>query len=420
MEKGRVIRAETWDVMQFFFSEFNDHQIHCVIRPGNRIDENRLMQACRLLSEEFPLLLSRFAVRHGVPRWESTQLSPDSMVSIVSADDPEAVTDRLICRRNDESSGPQLHVFLVRGAARDVLCFVINHMLCDAAGLKELLYRLCDIYSRLKTKPNLYPAPKALPRDARQVLSALGRRRRFRLFFHRYSLSRHDDSIVFPLAGDRNAPFLAVHTIPEQRFLAAKKFAAAYGATVNDLILTAYLRALQKILPGKSTSIQCIVDLRKYLPDPHAKRFCNLTSNLACDIGPDIGSGFAETLLRVKAVMDEEKQRDNCLHLVSLLEFTFRVIPYPLLKGAVLKAYRNPPLAMSNIGILDRRRLMFDGVPAQSAFMSGSIKYSPYFQLAVSTYRNEVTLSTAFHGTPEDRTAIERFLCMVEEELPGR
>lgn len=381
MEKGRVIRAETWDVMQFFFSEFNDHQIHCVIRPGNRIDENRLMQACRLLSEEFPLLLSRFAVRHGVPRWESTQLSPDSMVSIVSADDPEAVTDRLICRRNDESSGPQLHVFLVRGAARDVLCFVINHMLCDAAGLKELLYRL---------------------------------------FFHRYSLSRHDDSIVFPLAGDRNAPFLAVHTIPEQRFLAAKKFAAAYGATVNDLILTAYLRALQKILPGKSTSIQCIVDLRKYLPDPHAKRFCNLTSNLACDIGPDIGSGFAETLLRVKAVMDEEKQRDNCLHLVSLLEFTFRVIPYPLLKGAVLKAYRNPPLAMSNIGILDRRRLMFDGVPAQSAFMSGSIKYSPYFQLAVSTYRNEVTLSTAFHGTPEDRTAIERFLCMVEEELPGR
>ena len=118
--------------------------------------------------------------------------------------------------------------------------------------------------------------------------------------------------------------------------------------------------------------------------------------------------------------MDKEKQRDNCLHLVALLEFVFQLFPFPLLKKAVLKAYRNPPFAMSNIGILDHRRLMFDGVPARSAFMSGSIKYNPYLQLAVSTYRNKITLSIAFHGTPEDRAAIEHFLSQVEHELPGK
>lgn len=411
-------KAETWDVMQYFFSEFNDHQIHCVVRPENRIDAGRLNRAAVLLAGAFPILRSRFTVRRGVPRWEDSGFLTGPMVVVKTAADPEAEADRLICFRNDERTGPQMKIFLVRGPADDVLCFVINHMLCDAAGFKELLYRLCSVYSRLKTEPDFRPAPETGPRDARQVLAALGGKRRFLLFFRRYSLGRHDDSIVLGLKGNRGTPFLEVRTVPKDRFLAAKEYAAKRGATVNDLILAAYLRALQKFLPGRETAIQCIVDLRKYLPDPHAKRICNLTSNLACDIGADVGADFADTLQRVKSAMDEEKQRDNCLHLVSLLEFVFRIFPFPLLKKAVLKAYRNPPLAMSNIGVLSDRGLVFDGLPVRSAYMSGSVKYRPYFQLAVSTFREEVTLSAAFHGTPEDRDAVGRLLAAVESELP--
>lgn len=419
MAETQHYKAETWDVMQYFFSEFNDHQIHCVMHPEGRIDAERLERAADLLAESFPILRSRFTVRHGIPRWEDGGSLPSPIVVVKAAADPEAEADRLIGFRNDEFTGPQMRIFLIRGQQHDVLCTVINHMLCDAAGFKELLYRLCAIYSHLKTEPGFRPQPETAPRDARQVLAALGRKRRFLLFFRPYSLSRHDDSVVLRLAGDPSAPFLAVRTVPGKRFLAAKKYAAAHGSTVNDLILAAYLRALQKFLPGRDTAIQCIVDLRKYLPDPNAKRICNLTSNLACDIGADVGAGFGDTLLLVKRAMDEEKQRDNCLHLVALLEFVFHLFPFPLLKKAVLKAYRNPPLAMSNIGILDYRQLVFDGKPVRSAFMSGSVKYPPYFQLAVSTFRNELTLSAAFHGTPADRAAVTRFLAAVEAELPG-
>ena len=419
MAAMQFYKAETWDVMQYFFSEFNDHQIHCVMRPEGRIDAERLERAADLLAASFPILRSRFAVRGGIPRWEDSGSLPSPIVAVKTAADPEAETDRLIGSRNDEHSGPQMRIFLVRGEQSDVLCAVINHMLCDAAGFKELLYRLCAIYSRLRTEPDFHPQPETAPRNARQVLDALGRKRRFLLFFRPYSLSRHDDSVVLRLTGDRNTPFLAARTVPQDRFLAAKKYASEHGATVNDLILAAYLRALQKFLPGRDTAIQCIVDLRKYLPDPHAERICNLTSNLACDIGADVGTDFGDTLLLVKRAMDEEKQRDNCLHLVALLEFVFHLFPFPLLKKAVLKSYRNPPLAMSNIGILDHRRLVFDGAPVRSAYMSGSVKYRPYFQLAVSTYRDEATLSAAFHGTPADRAAVTRFLAAVEAELPG-
>lgn len=418
MTENARYKAEIWDVMQFFFSRFNDHQIHFVLRAGARIDENRMKRAVGLLTGAFPLLRSRFVFKHGIPCWEDMGSNAKPMVFLKAAESVEEQVQRLICFRTNERTGPQLVMFIVRDRNEDVLCVIINHMLCDAAGFKELLYVLCSIYSRLKSDPDFRPERETVPRDTKQLLNSFSWKKKAEILFQPYCLSRHDDNIVFGLEGDKDSPFLVTHTIPQNRFLAGKEFAKRYGATVNDLMLTAYLRALQQVLPRQTAAIQCILDLRKYLPVPHARLLCNLTSTLACDIGPDIGSSFGHTLSKVKSVMDAEKEQLSCLHLILLLEAAFRILPYPLMKKAVQKSYRNPPLAMSNIGILDGNRLAFDGIPAKSAFMSGSIKYKPYFQLALSTFGNELTLSVAFHGTCADREKIERFLKAVDCELP--
>lgn len=411
-------QAEIWDVMQFFFSRFNDHQIHFVLHPGARIDEHRMKRAVDLLADAFPLLRSRFVFKHGTPCWEDAGPNVKPMVFLKTSENAEERIQRLICFRADERTGPQLMVFIVRDRREDVLGVIINHMLCDAAGFKELLYLLCSIYSRLKSDPGFRPEKETAPRSTKQVLDGFSRKEKVRILFQPYRLSRHDNSIVFGLEGDENSPFLVTHTITKDRFLSAKGFAKRNGATVNDLILAAYLRALQQMLPGQTTAIQCILDLRKYLPASHTKLLCNLTSTLACDIGPDVGSSFIDTLSKVKSAMDAEKEQLSCLHLILLLEAAFHILPYSLMKKAVLKSYRNPPLAMSNIGILDEKRLAFDGIPAKSAFMSGSVKYKPYFQLALSTFGNELTLSAAFHGTHADRNKVERFLEAVDRELP--
>lgn len=412
-------KAEIWDVMQFFFSKFNDHQIHCVMRLDMRIDENRLKHAVDLLIGVFPLLKCRFTLNRGIPRWEDAGLDSGSMVFLKPTENADAELNRLICFRNSERVGPQLTVFIVRSRDSDALCAVVNHMLCDAAGFKEILYLLCSIYSRLESDPDFRPGVENTSRGTRQILNGFGWKEKFKIILQPYRLSRCDDSVVFRLESRESSPFLVTHTIPKSRFLAAKAFAKRRGATVNDVMLAAYLRALQQVLPGKATAIQCILDLRKYLPRPHAKLLCNLTSTLVCDIGPDVGAAFEDTLLKVKSAMDAEKQQLSCLHLILLLEVAFRILPYPLLKRAVLKAYRNPPLAMSNIGILDEKRLVFGHISVKSAFMSGSVKYKPYFQLALSTFRNEPTLSIALRGSETDRKKIEQFLNTVDRELPG-
>jgi NRPS condensation-like uncharacterized protein len=413
-------KAETWDIMQLLFAKFNDHQIHCVIQMDAQLDEIRLKHAIDLLTDAFPLLRCRFVESRGTAYWEDTGFSADDIMFLQETENTEEEIQKTICSKTNEFIGPQLRIHIIRGKDADSLCIIINHMLCDGAGFKELLYLLSFFYSHLKDDPGYKPVFKNASRSARQVLQAFDLKSRMKIIFQRYGLSRYDDSIVLSLEGDRSTPFIVTHTISQERFLSAKSFAKQYSATVNDVILTAYIRTLHKILPGKTMAIQCVLDLRKFLPGKKAEGICNLTSNLVCNIGTDIGEKFSDTLIKVKLAMDTEKDQVSCLHLILLLETVFRVIPYQLAKRIVSKAYHNPPLAMSNIGIIDQKRLSFDCIPIRSAFITGSIKYNPLFQLALSTFRDEVTLSVAFHGTHSDQDKIRSFLKMIDEELPSK
>lgn len=73
---------------------------------------------------------------------------------------------------------------------------------------------------------------------------------------------------------------------------------------------------------------------------------------------------------------------------------------------------------MTNIGIIDKKKLIFGGLNIKDAFICGSIKYNPYFQVAITTFDNEVTLSINFCGTYNDKNKIKEFLTVFDKELP--
>ncbi len=52
------------------------------------------------------------------------------------------------------------------------------------------------------------------------------------------------------------------------------------------------------------------------------------------------------------------------------------------------------------------------------AYLCGSIKYKPYFQLAMSSYQDELTLSVNLTGSLSDRALIRSFLEDIDAELP--
>ena len=73
---------------------------------------------------------------------------------------------------------------------------------------------------------------------------------------------------------------------------------------------------------------------------------------------------------------------------------------------------------MTNVGIVDEKKLSFKGTKIESAFVCGSIKHRPHFQIALSSFANTVTISSNLYGNAQDKEAISHFLSLVEHELP--
>lgn len=326
-----------------------------------------------------------------------------------------ADAERFLCGKIDASAGPQVRFGIFRSGGRDTLAVLMNHMLCDAAGFKEYLYLLCGIYTALEEHTAVCLPAGSGSRRIGQLLKAFSVRDKAKILLSRNDMLTHDPA-GFELEGDSANPFIEKREIPREVFLNLVSYAKSRRATVNDAVLAAYLRILYRRF-GRTVAVPGTVDLRKYLPGRRAEGFCNLCTNLTCDIGPEPGASFGETLDRVKMAMDREKAGIACLKSLLLLEKGFDILPYRTAKRILDGVFTNAKIAFTNIGVLDRDRLSFGSSEMTEAYMTGSIKYSPYFQMAISTYDDQAVLSVNLYGTPSDRKKISGFLDDILLEL---
>jgi len=417
----RRYRAEIWDIMQYVFASSNDHQIHFLIKFDSFIDIEKMKKALNLLIIEFPLIACKFSEKGNRPFWEEAGFTSEDIVFLKKTQDINQEIQRAFGPKIDEFCDPQLRIHIIRMEQEDTLCININHMLCDGEGFRDIIYRLSSIYSQIEADPTyMYGNDLGLGcRNAWQVLQPFNMKDKLRILFDKYDLKKNKNTIAYDLEGDVNVPFLVYHTITQVKFKIIKNYAKSKGASINDVLLTAYIRTLNKNMNMQVPAIQCIVNLRKYITKKELVGFCNLTSTLMCDIGTDIGDCFEDTLKMVKKVMDEEKSKLNCLNLIMKLEIVFRILPYKIFKRKVMEANCFPPLAMSNIGIIDKKRLVFGKMKVTNAFISGSIKYKPLIQLSLSTFDERITFSFGFHGTLADKEKLTKLLEEFEKELPG-
>jgi NRPS condensation-like uncharacterized protein len=371
-----------------------------------------------------PILRSRYVERAWHPFWESTAVGHDDVVTFVAGNCLKEEIDRFLTGRTDECQGPQLLVRIVSSQAQDALCIVMNHMICDGAGFKEYLYLLNSLYTNLRRDPDYRPeeAPGG-SRSINQVYRQLRLQDRLRLLFTRKHVARHDSGLAFPLSstGD-TSPFIATHKLPRSRFRVLREYGNKYGVTINDIVLAAYLRVLSRVMEipsGKTLIMPCAIDLRRFLSGGRAEAICNLTSTIICDIGEEIGDSFADTVIRVKQDMDVKKGYFYGLNGLIFLSILSKLVPYAKAKPFFKEKFINPVLFMTNIGVIDKSRLAFDNLSVLDAFVTGSIKYPPYFQLALTTFDEAITFSINLYGSTEDREKIDRFFRILDDELPN-
>ncbi|HBE78934.1 MAG TPA: hypothetical protein DDW65_14320 [Firmicutes bacterium] len=419
MTQRKKLKAEAFDVMQYFYSMFHDPLIHCLIDFDGHVDEVALKKAVSFSFRFIPMLQCTFEVTGRRPFWKIQGFTGDDVVHVVKAGlNTAGQKENLFAETIDMAYEPQLKINVIRGQNSDSLCIIMNHMVCDGAGFKEYLYLLSDMYTRYVNNMTIPISElQAFPRNARQLWAAFGWSDKLKILFARHDLSAQKNQLRLPLQGDVNHSFFATSSIAKEDFDTIRRHARQSGVTFNDLILTAYARVLFKEIGVNPIVIPCPVDLRRYLPTDWKYGITNLTGNLICNVTVGESESFEQTLTKVSQQLKRQKSSINCLKSAMMMESAYHILPFRTLQRIFPKVFTIPVVSFSNLGVIDKDRLCFGSEIIDDAYLTGAVKYVPYFQIAISTYNDSSTLSCNLHGTRQDRMAIEKFLDEVKEEL---
>jgi len=414
--------AEIFDQIQLLFdvNGFNDHELHCVLRFERAPDAKILEKSVLASIEAIPILGARY-IDGARPRW--TNLDPNDFGRAFTIVKTETEFEAFLVSRVDEGEGPQVRLGLL-DAGPFAIALKMNHMICDAAGLKQYLELLCRIYSRLAVDPAYRPATMTGDRSMRGVLARFDLGVKFKALFFQSGDNNRTGDRRFPLSGDAEAqPFILTRKLGKNRVAALKTYCRAKGATLNDAVLTALYRCLFRELslrPGEELQIPVMVDMRRFLGETaELKALTNLSSMVVTHLDYRPEERFEDALGRVKAVMDEKKGADIGLNAFIKLDLLYRICGDELANRRLRSRLKNPFICMTNVGILDPARLSLGDLRPHDAFLCGSIKHQPYFQLAMSSYDGELTLSVNQYGNAADRARIVGLFDEIEADLPA-
>ena len=78
----------------------------------------------------------------------------------------------------------------------------------------------------------------------------------------------------------------------------------------------------------------------------------------------------------------------------------------------------NAAPVFTNTGSINPEKLVFNEAPIKTAYILGATFLPPFFGMALSTFRESITVSISFFESAIERTTVERFLDQIDAELP--
>lgn len=217
----------------------------------------------------------------------------------------------------DRIQGPMVQTILLRGTTTDMLVVKLSHLCSDGAGVKEYINLLGAIYTHLSLGGSKDQIIKEFGegnesfRDQSHVFKYAG----ISDVKSAYRPNQEQQASLwsFPSQPNKNkSPKMSVGRLSREQTLCLTKWTKAQQATLNDVIMTAYFRALSHftVYAEPRTAEKMIgltIDLRRYLPNYTTGAICNLSGMEMPVIKMEDGESFNQTLVRVKQSMDKIK-----------------------------------------------------------------------------------------------------------------
>lgn len=421
-EYKEKFKAEMWDKMQFLFRKYYDRMVHFVAYFSGTINFETLVKVYKCAIVKTPILRSRFVNNPIKPYWiENTDCDVKQAVELIQTGDAEKAVNEFITQEISINDDFQIKVALIRCNGKDILCEIVNHMCMDAADLKEFTAKVFEIYNCFVNDEFADVHIKNGDRSYLQIykdLSEADKKAAMKLYKN-VSKAERKAKFRFYNEGENEKRIIRAE-IDETVFDRMKEKCKKTGCTINDLILTSYVRELYDkcLIPeNRPVSVPCMVDLRRHLKNRTSEGFSNQVGFMVCTIKRK-GKSFDDTLKKVKEET-RRKKNDKFLGLygLPLLAFAYKVFPQFLAESIIKLGYDNPLTGMSDIGVIDESKFNLFGVETQNVWMTGGIKNKPYMQLAVSTFKKRITLSIAENCNKKDAEKLHDTLKNIVSEL---
>lgn len=412
-----------------------NYMIQSVLKLDGRLDFGKLSKAVRLSIVEEPVFGCRF-VEDDPPYWRRIDnIDEEMLCSMEETSDAEEAVNKYIELPLIMDKDPMVKVRLIRSSESDTLCIKLNHACCDGAGSKEYIALLSKIYSCIAGDGIYIPIPKVGGRkDQDKLIKELGiKHPELKWNPGRISPKKTWSFPWMPWRTDSIR--FSVCQLPSGQLGLLSKYGKEKGATVNDLILTAFYRAMFKISKPDyrvPMDISSTIDLRRYLPDQRAEAIRNLSGGFVTRIARVKGEDFEGTLLRLmketKRIKAGHPGLQNAIggEYAEKVAFSHLRTYFKLVSSASRVASMIPYLysnlcrpGMTNFGIVSNSLIKFGDITATDVYMLPPVLRAPGFLLLACSYNGVMTLALGYYKASILRKDVERLLGKIRHELMG-
>jgi NRPS condensation-like uncharacterized protein len=399
MADKNTIRVPMWDQMQLFCKQIADHQIRLVFHFDDRLDVETLRWALVEMLKNNPIVLARLDERKNGPFWQYGQKEIDDVFSVIENDGEKRISD-LLLEKIDSLHGPQMKITLLR-SSNDILVLNCNHVVTDAAGLRDFAYGLAQKYTSLKEIHKNVDSISTKSRSLRLISSKLSFSEKLSILKLMSSNKRVAPTFDINISRDNVDPGFERYVLNPELFTRIKNYGKERGKSVNDMMLSLLFYALKENSPNTNDSnrITYSSDLRPFMKKEEYDVLSNFSAIHNIDVNNKLDS-FDEILEEIGTLTKQRREKKYNLADFPAIGLMFILMPYPKLKtlfknefdkiknGEILSAP-----SLSNTGVLEEEYLKFGGLLPSQAYFHGGINHPGLFQVVVSTYRKEMTLS---------------------------
>ena len=312
-----------------------------IIHLSQNIDIDVLRKAFRLTIYNEPIFSYTYKEEKNHVYWQKQDvIDPTALIDLIdNVDDVAAEVNHFLTLTISPFDFPIVKARIIRAGNKDVLCINMNHTPTDGAGLKEFVKVLASNYSRLIMEPD-YTGTANIngDRSIMQVTRSFSFNQKIQFIKQGFRKPKRGPSWSFnwnKSVDDKKSQFETIK-ISSETFETIKTFGKLNNATINDLILAAFIRVFATAKPDNLLAAKPIivpVDLRKYIKPGHNSAICSLTGSLICNIGVDIGLTFRDTLKKVCEEMKYRKEIYAEMHMLARQLVLSKFVPYSKLKG---------------------------------------------------------------------------------------